>query len=72
MSKIRVGIVGYGNLGKASGHVLNSLIWSWFASFQEEKYQDYVKRQGFASDVLWKYKDMIDVMVLCGGCHGPA
>ena len=31
------------------------------------KYQDYVKRQGFASDDVIEYKDMIDVMVLCGG-----
>ena len=69
MSKIRVGIVGYGNLGKASEmHVLNSPDMELVCIVSRRKNIKTMSnvRVLHPDDVI-EYKDMIDVMVLCGG-----
>jgi len=69
MNKIRVGIVGYGNLGKgAELAVSNNLDMELIAIFtrRDPKELDTKSKVVHISEIL-DYKDKIDVMVLCGG-----
>ena len=69
MSKIRVGIVGYGNLGKASEeHVLNSSDMELVCIVSRRNNIDTKSKVPVIhpEDIV-DYKDKIDVMILCGG-----
>ncbi len=69
MSKIRVGIVGYGNLGKASEmHVLNSPDMELVCIVSRRSNIETASNVKVVHpDDVIEYKDKIDVLVLCGG-----
>jgi len=69
MSKIRVGIVGYGNLGKASEmHILNSPDMELVCIVSRRSNIETASKVKIVHpDDVIDYKDKIDVMVLCGG-----
>ncbi|TCT15439.1 diaminopimelate dehydrogenase [Natranaerovirga pectinivora] len=69
MSKIKIGIVGYGNLGKGVEMAINQNddmeLVAIFTRRQPEEVNASCKVEHM-SDIR-KYKDVIDVMLLCGG-----
>ena len=71
MEKIRVGIVGYGNLGKgAEYNVLNSDDLELVAIFTRRNPKDIFAAKNVKVvplDSLKDYKNKIDVVILCGG-----
>jgi len=65
MSKIRIGIVGYGNLGKGAEKALAQLDDMELVAVFSRRQLDHSLYQPLAGIAEWK--DKIDVLVLCGG-----
>lgn len=69
---IRIGILGYGNLGKgvesAVAHNADTVLTTIFTRRNPESIQPLTKGvQVYKADDIAKYKDDIDVLILCGG-----
>lgn len=69
MNKIRVGIVGYGNLGRGViGALKQNPDMELFGIFSKRDLnENEIGTKCFKFDDAQKYKDKIDVMILCGG-----
>ncbi|MDO5754682.1 MAG: diaminopimelate dehydrogenase [Tissierellia bacterium] len=67
--KIQIGIVGYGNLGQSVERVVNQ--WEdleLFGIFTRRNPKDLItKNSVYSYNTVIKYKDDIDVLILCGG-----
>lgn len=68
-NKIRIGIVGYGNLGKGAELAVNNhRDMELIAIFTRRNPEDLGQKSIFVSyDKILDYKNKIDVMILCGG-----
>lgn len=67
MKKIRIGILGYGNLGKSIEEIVhNDKHFKLVAVFSKRNIKAKYAKVDFASNIE-KYKDKIDIMFLCGG-----
>ena len=68
MDKIKVGIIGYGNLGKGvETNIRNFPDMELEAIFTRRDPSDFNNEKIVSIDRVLEYKDKIDIMILCGG-----
>lgn len=70
---IKIGIVGYGNLGKAVEKILESEkdlnLVGIFTRRNKDEIQKVTMSKVYSVDEILDFKDIIDVLILCGGSH---
>lgn len=67
MKKLKVGIVGYGNLGKATEKMLLNEDVDLVGIFSRRKVDSKYSSKIFSRDELKRFQDKIDLLILCGG-----
>lgn len=69
--KIKVGIVGYGNLGRGVECAINQNddmeLFGVFSRRNPDSFQTLTGAKAYSIDEILNYKDEIDVLILCGG-----